>query len=276
MSRVLQYENSVHATGGNFERASDKVCAVCHSDEGFVERIADGTDTIAAAPANPTPPSCRTCHMIHTNYDSTDLQLRTTSPVTLMLNGETVDLGKGGEANLCAECHQPRLPDPMPTMGDTAHLTLASAYWGPHHGPQGAVLAGTGAFEFSGSQTIAGGPTAHGSDQGGCPQCHMAAAYGVQAGGHTWNMTYTLHGTVDDNTAGCVASGCHSSMADFDKGGVQTDVETMLDSLQTLLNGKGIMSGSGLVAGTYSSDLIEAYYNWAYFDADRSMGVHNP
>ncbi|MEJ2219080.1 MAG: hypothetical protein P8099_21045, partial [Gemmatimonadota bacterium] len=276
LSRVLQYEHSVHYTGGNFERASDKVCAVCHSNEGFVERITNGTDTIATAPSNPTPPNCRTCHMIHTNYDSTDLRLRTTAPVTLLINGKTVDLGKDGEANLCTQCHQPRVAEPMPAFGDTTHITITSPYWGPHHGPQGAVLAGTGAFPFQGSQTITEGPMAHGSSLGGCPVCHMATAYGWQAGGHTWNMTYTLHGSVDENLAGCTSSGCHITATTFDRLGTQTKVAGMLDSLQVLLTSKGIMSGGSLVPGTYTSDLAAAYFNWDYFDQDRSMGVHNP
>jgi hypothetical protein len=267
LSRMIQYEHSVHYTGGNFERAADAACAVCHSHEGFVERIAAGTDTIPAGIDNPTPPNCRTCHMIHTNYDSTDLHLRTLDPVTLLINDSTVDLA--GASNLCIQCHQPRVAEPMPVLGG-ADVHITSPYWGPHHGPQGAVLAGTGAFEFPG--TTESGPMAHGTDAG-CQQCHMATAYGDQAGGHTWNMTYTLHGQVDDNIAGCVT--CHANIADFDRHSVQTDVQALLDSLQVLLNGKGIMTGTALDTGTYSADLAAAYFNWDFFEQDRSLGVHN-
>ncbi|MEJ2186032.1 MAG: collagen-like protein [Gemmatimonadota bacterium] len=275
LSRVLEYEHSVHYTGGNFERARDATCAVCHSHEGFVERIAAGTNTIPAGIANPTPPNCRTCHMIHTNYDSTDLRLRATDPVTLLINDSTVDLGKGGDANLCTQCHQPRKPDPMPVLGDTTMITIPSTHYDMHHGTQGAVLAGTGAFAFKTSVTIVNGPMAHGSDQGGCPVCHMAKAYGVQAGGHTWNMTYTLHGQVEDNTAGCET--CHSIMNDFDYANVQTHVQTLLDSLQVLLQNKGILDSTGtVVTSTFSSDLTAAYLNWTMFEQDGSMGVHNP
>ncbi len=273
LSRVLQYQNSVHYTGGNFERASDAACAVCHSHEGFVERIDAGTNTIPAGIKNPTPPNCRTCHMIHTNYDSTDLRLRTTAPVTLLLNGATVDITPA--SNLCIECHQPRKPDPMPVLGDTAMITIPSTHYDMHHGPQGAVLAGTGAFEFHGSQTITDGPMAHGSTEGGCPVCHMAKAYGDQAGGHTWNMTYTLHGSVVDNTAGCQT--CHAIITDFDYADVQATVQADLDSLEVLLKSRGILDSAGtVVTGTFSSDLTAAYLNWSMFTEDRSMGVHNP
>ncbi|MEJ2678413.1 MAG: hypothetical protein P8174_04960 [Gemmatimonadota bacterium] len=276
LSRMIQYEHSVHYTGGNLARANDPVCAVCHSDEGFVERITNGTDTIAAGITNPTPPNCRTCHMIHTNYDSTDLRLRTTSPVTLLVNDSTVS--GPGASNLCIQCHQPRPAEPMPVLGgDSVHIT--SAYWGPHHGPQGAVLEGTGAFVFAGS-SVTTGPSTHGDTlfNGGCPTCHMATPYGDQAGGHTWNMTYTLHGTVEDNTAGCLAFGCHSIMPDFDKAGVQTNVQGLLDSLEVLLQGKGILDSTGTVVagGTFTSDLTAAYLNWTFFEQDRSLGVHNP
>jgi hypothetical protein len=268
---MIQYEHSVHYTGGNFARANDPVCAVCHSHEGFVERITNGTDTIAAGITNPTPPNCRTCHMIHTDYDSTDLRLRTTAPVTLLVNDSTVDMA--GASNLCIQCHQPRPAEPMPVLGgDSVHIT--SAYWGPHHGPQGAVLAGTGAFVFAGS-TVTTGPSTHGSEAG-CPACHMATPYGDQAGGHTWNMTYTLHGAVDDNTAGCQTCHIHDGITDFNYTGRQTQVQTLLDSLGVLLQGKGIMTGTALDTGMYPADLAAAYFNWDLFDQDRSLGVHNP
>lgn len=274
LSRMIQYEHSVHYTGGNFERAADAACAVCHSHEGFVERLALGTDTIPAGIDNPTPPNCRTCHMIHTNYDSTDLHLRTVAPVTLMLNDSTVDMA--GASNLCIQCHQPRRAEPMPVVGDTAHIAITNTHYDLHHGPQGAVLAGTGAFEFPGTPAVVTGPSTHGTDAG-CQACHMATAYGDQAGGHTWNMTYTLHGAVDDNVAGCETCHIHTGISDFNVDGKQTQVMTLLDSLEVLLQARGIVDSTGtVVVGTYTSDLTAAYLNWSMIGQDRSMGVHNP
>ncbi len=277
LSRMIQYEHSVHYTGGNFARANEADCAVCHSHEGFVERLALGTDTIPAGIANPTPPNCRTCHMIHTNYDSTDLHLRTVAPVTLLVNDSTVDMA--GASNLCIQCHQPRKPDPMPVVGDTAHIFIPSTHYDMHHGPQGAVLAGTGAFVFPGS-TVFTGPSTHGdpAGDGGCQTCHMATAYGDQAGGHTWNMTYTLHGQVDDNIAGCQTCHTHAAITDFDVGGTQTETATLLDSLKVLLQARGILDADSTVVDSayFTSDLTAAYLNWSMISQDRSLGVHNP
>jgi len=69
LAKQVQWQASVHATGGNSERGGSASCAVCHSSEGFSLAIAGGT---AIGIDNPTQPNCRTCHNIHTNYDETD------------------------------------------------------------------------------------------------------------------------------------------------------------------------------------------------------------
>ena len=49
-AKILQYENSVHFTGGNIEGDRGNPCISCHTSEGFVSRIAVGSDTAMAKP----------------------------------------------------------------------------------------------------------------------------------------------------------------------------------------------------------------------------------
>ncbi len=271
LAKEIQAANSGHQTGTTFERnATD--CAPCHTHQGHLEVLATGAETTAAAISDPVPVNCRTCHNIHENYDSTDFSLRGQSPVTMLINGVEVDLGK---SNVCVSCHQPRLPDPLPVLGGAA-VTLGSNRWGPHHGPQSAMVWGTGGYEISGSLSYpASGADATHHDAG-CVTCHMAEPFGAQAGGHTFKMAYDSHGPVD-LVAGCTK--CHSGIKSFDLDGVQTDVSGLMEELRTDLITAGILGDDDLVAnttGAIPSDQAGALLNYLLVEADGSMGVHNP
>jgi hypothetical protein len=279
-SRSIQWDASTHATGGNFERVSsrgDNVCATCHTHEGFIERMATGNWTTVDEVTNPTPPNCRTCHAIHDTYTEADLDVQYTTAFDLQIDGTTVDFGDG---TLCAQCHQPRLPDPMPVSGG-ADVTITSAYWGVHHGPQGGLLGGAGGYEFpeTGSFTY-DGPHFHATDTrgNGCPTCHMANPYGAQAGGHTMFMAYSYHGSDVPNTAGCEE--CHSSAdgwTDFDYASVQTDIAALLVTLKARLETDLLLdAGDHVIPGTMTADQAGAVLNYLMILEDRSDGVHNP
>jgi len=81
-ARQVQYANSLHGSGFTFER-NEADCAICHTSEGFTERIATGSVEIAGDIENPSPVNCRTCHNIHTTYTQADWALTVDSPVTL-------------------------------------------------------------------------------------------------------------------------------------------------------------------------------------------------
>ncbi|HEY9114294.1 MAG TPA: hypothetical protein VIN10_06310, partial [Bacteroidales bacterium] len=135
-SRYLQWSQSGHALNGDYERNSTS-CAPCHTSQGFLERMAAGTQVTSATIDNPMPPNCYACHQIHETYTSADLNLTYDAPVVYWFNpgGEaTPDFGTG---NLCANCHQSRISDPFPTVGSTETYTITSYRWGPHHGPMG-------------------------------------------------------------------------------------------------------------------------------------------
>ncbi len=263
-SRQVQYAASFHGAGFTFER-SGADCAICHTSEGFTERIATGSNKIAGDIQNPSPINCRTCHKVHTSFTKADFALTADAPVKIQLTGDTINLGKG---NLCTNCHQPRWAYKVPEVGG-GDVEITSTRFGPHHGPQSTMLFGLAGYgEFKGSNV-------HASVPDGCTTCHMASAYGKQAGGHTMKMAYEYHGHEVPNVAGCKS--CHSDIKSFDRNGVQTDVEALLDELKALLVAEGLIteSGSGIV-GTFSSEQVGALWNYKMVSEDRSLGVHNP
>ncbi len=270
VARVDQWSNSQHNMGGNFERNSAD-CAPCHTHEGFREFQATGA--VAATISNPTAIGCRTCHNIHTSYERSDFTLAVTGATPFRaayLAGETYDKGA---SNLCVACHQPR-DVTLPTVGG-GDYTVTSSRFGPHHGPQGSLLAGIGGYEVPG--TLAYNNTAHTTMiSNGCVTCHMQEAFGRQSGGHTMKMEYEYHGVTEMNTAGCQS--CHDGIEDFDVNGAVTDLAALGAQLETMLINDGLLTASGsAVAGTYSANKAGALFNYRMiFIEDRSGGVHNP
>lgn len=256
-----QWDNSTHATGGNFERNGSS-CSRCHTSEGFVAYLDTGE---GGEPENPSAIGCFTCHEPHTNYN---FDLRTSDPVELMLGG-TFDQGDG---NLCANCHQGRTPSPE--IPESGTITITNTRFGVHHGPQANILSGSGAYVFAGETY---GSSGHANAvTNGCPECHMASPYGAQAGGHTWNLAYEYHGSVTDLVSGCET--CHPSIDDFSYGDVQEDIEALLATLSDILiNDVGIMNDSEeSVAGDWSVAAAGAFLNYKMILEDRSLGIHNP
>ncbi|MFC1847633.1 hypothetical protein ACFLW5_02335 [Chloroflexota bacterium] len=263
-ARQIQWASSAKATGGNFER-NGTACAFCHTNEGFLTGSAD-TQEVAAAPDNPSPIQCRTCHEIHTTYTAADWALRTTAPVTILTTGDTYDKG---ESNLCANCHQPRVTAPPPQMGG-GDVEITSTRYGPHHGPQSAMILGTGGYgDYTGSKVHYDYTT------DACVECHMATAYGAQAGGHTFGVGYEYHEALRPNLAACES--CHSGIEDFDRNGAQTEVQALFDEAEALLVANGLMkAGGSVIPQTVSEAQAGAVYNWKMVQEDRSIGTHNP
>ena len=261
----VQYGESLHGSGYTFER-NGADCAVCHTSEGFTNGLAVGVNELDAAVENPSPVNCRTCHNIHTTYTAADWGLTVSSPVTLELTGDTLDMDKG---NLCSTCHQPRWSYEIPQAGG-GDYEITSTRFGPHHGPQSTMVAGLAGYgDYDGSSVH------YNAVAEGCVSCHMADAYGKQAGGHTFAMGYEYHGALRPNLAGCES--CHSGIESFDHNGAQTEIEALLEEVRELLVAQGLITetGSG-IAGTFSSEQAGALWNYKTVEEDRSLGIHNP
>lgn len=268
--KETQWAASGHATNGNFERnAAD--CAPCHTSQGFIETLGTGDKVCATAIANPMPQNCYTCHSIHDTYTEDDWALTNTEPQKFWMNDVTSDQGKG---NMCIRCHQGRELTPYPDLTNpTGTVTITSSRYGPHHGPQGMLFAGTGGMEIGTGYTNSSHTNLLTNS---CVDCHMGEAYGVQAGGHQMGMTYLYHGASavwEGNCISCHTDGAtlHSKVED-----AQLEIVTLTDSLGTILKNKGHISSSGsVVTGDYTNLEAAIIYNYKYIEEDKSKGVHN-
>jgi hypothetical protein len=260
-SKSAQSALTTHQLGRGWYYAGGRSsCTACHSSEGFVEMVATGKgiEDFETATANPSPPNCRTCHEIHTTYTEADFALRTTEPVELLIGG-TYDQGDG---NLCANCHQPR----RNIVAEDGIVNVSSTHWGPHHGPQSAMLLGIGGALATGS------PSVHYMVvEDGCPQCHLA------------EDNHMLTASEDS----CQV--CHAEADGFDIDGVQTEVEELIVELEGLLVDKGLLAVAPHepwhegppevhpVVGKYPEAEAGALWNYIMIQVeDGSKGVHNP
>jgi len=249
------WSESMHGTGESYGRGTSAGCAGCHSGGGFSAMVAAGLtpDTVEAGDPKPTRQDCRACHQIHTSYTNTDWALETTDPVVLYAFEEvTYDGGKG---NLCANCHQPRRTIAAPDPND--NIAVTSTHWGPHHGPQSAMLLGIG-----GGGDVVGTISPHAVlVKSTCVSCHIS-----ENGAHTFEAV----------EASC--TGCHPDADGFDVGGVQTEVAALIAELGELLVAKGLLDEEGHpVVGEYPSAQAAALWNYIMIEIeDGSLGVHNP
>jgi formate-dependent nitrite reductase cytochrome c552 subunit len=264
-AKLFQYSNSGHATGDTYLRNSSG-CAVCHTSQGFLEVAGTQNMETAATVADPLPVNCYACHEIHRTYTAEDWALTQGDPVTFWYTQETIDNGTG---NMCINCHQARVPDPLlPAVGETAMLEITNKRWGPHHGPQGQLFAGVGGYEFGGSYEN----SAHTNLlENGCVTCHMGPAVGNLAGGHQMGM--------DDEgdllTTGC--NECHDDGIDAIVEEKQAEIVMLMDELRVLLFDQGLIDDEDYVAvpATLNEVQAGAIFNFKFLEEDQSHGIHN-
>jgi len=246
------WSTSVHGSGTAADYAGGRDgCTGCHSGASFSKMVAAGETpaTYSGTAADVTHQDCRTCHQIHTTYTGADWALETTAPVTLYaFEGVTFD---GGDGNLCAVCHEPRTA----FTATDGIVKVTSTHWGPHHGPQSAMLLGVG------GAGVEGKPAAHYSmTENSCVTCHLGE-----------NQNHTFLPTV----AACQE--CHADAENFDINGTQTEVAEQLEKLAAALEEKGMLEDDEPVVGDYPEAEAAALWNYIYINhEDKSMGVHNP
>jgi len=250
--KTFPWETSMHASGRGWTYAGARgSCTACHSGASFQAMVAAGVgpnefDTVTAV----TPPDCRACHQVHTTYTGADWALETTDPVALYaFEDVTYDGGKG---NLCANCHQPR----RVIAAEDGIVNWSSSHYGPHHGPQTAMLMGLG-----GAGEVVGEAGAHYTMVADtCVTCHLG-----EGDSHFFAPEMVS------------CTGCHADAEDFDINGVQTEVEEKLHALHEALVAKGMLDEEGhSVPGEYPEAEANALWNYIFIaDEDSSLGVHN-
>jgi hypothetical protein len=210
-------------------------------------------DTWEGDIADVTHQDCRTCHEIHTTFTGADWALETTADVVLYAFEDVTYAG--GDGNLCANCHQPRRQ--IAEADADGNIEVTSTHWGPHHGPQSAVLMGVGGA----GEAAEGKPSAHYSMvEGTCSTCHLG-----EGDNHTFQPSI----------AAC--TGCHADIEDFDFSGLQTEVDEKLHELEEKLEAAGMYHDGHPVVGSYPAAQAQAMWNYIMLSVeDASHGVHNP
>jgi len=281
VTKMQQFAMARHGPGVYTRDAG--LCVNCHSHQGFLARIATG---VWAEPTEPIEDvasmNCRTCHQIHTTYTDADFAFTRSGAVEFEVAGVTVDMATtlSSAPNLCIGCHQARPSGYEMPVIDGSPITLTSSSFGPHYGGQGDMLAGIGLFDFDSGSTL-GGKHSHMTSRvtKGCPTCHMAP--GVYNGGHTWAMRDVREGRTSANTTGCET--CHVGLSTFDRNGVQTLVQTLEDSLGTIMLDLGAMTWDStraryraVTTDPVPANIAAAIWNLQSVHYDKSKGIHNP
>lgn len=255
--KKVSWETSLHNTGASAAYAGGRDgCAACHSGGTFKEMIAAGAhpgnyegDTMEV-----THQDCRTCHQIHMTYTGDDWALTTDADV-MVYAFEDVTF-KGGSGNLCGTCHQPR--SAIAEADADGNIEVTSTHWGPHHGPQTAMLLGVG-----GGGEVEGVAAAHYSMvDNSCVGCHVGE-----------NDSHSFAPVLGS----CVA--CHEGIESFDLNGLQTEVDAQLAELEEQLVAAGLWDAAEdhPVVGVYPAAQAQALWNYIYIaHEDSSRGVHNP
>lgn len=270
-----QWKESMHATGGNAAYANRAGCVQCHTSQGFLEYIAEGSTAAISVPSNPMQINCATCHKIHQTYSGADWALTKPGAQTLEVKYAGADVvWDKGTSNQCVFCHQSRAVTPAPAVNG-ADFNLANSRMGPHHGPNANLILGKTPFELPGEAHPTTNPH---STASGCITCHMSTPYGYQAGGHNMGVWYDSHGTPMMLKTGCTT--CHTNATSLDSkiAELTTDVKDKMDRLEAQLLAAGIYnSATGLAkTGTFKANAVLAYLNYNTIKEDRSNGVHNP
>ncbi|MDD3732889.1 MAG: hypothetical protein PHU88_11000 [candidate division Zixibacteria bacterium] len=262
-----EWQNSIHASGNNvdYTNRGGRNCPQCHDHQGFVDYVSTG---VISPPYNQVSAiHCFTCHSPH---ERGNLTLRVESSYTLANN----DIFNHGSANLCVNCHH----STFNANSITDSVTLSNR-WGPHHGPQGDLLVGTGGYEYE-DYVYETSPHAFAVDDA-CIGCHMGNPEihnGYQTGGHSFNMVYINEKENDTITlvSLCADSACHPGAVTYDINGAQTEIEGLLEDLRVLLYAGGYIDDENLPTSVkVNKEIAGAVLNFLLIYEDRSRGIHN-
>jgi hypothetical protein len=261
-------------------------CRNCHTTAGFIDANDPGMNEFGEeVPVRATFKegiTCAACHDPHAAGGQIH-QLRDLQSVELS-NGEVVT--EGGAGLVCMNCHKSRRDAESYVYGN------ASRHFGPHHGPQGDMIAGANAIEYDQDMPS----SSHISVvEESCAQCHMQEtpsdipAYAEnQVGGHSFSLHY------DDGTNAPIyltetCMSCHGEIEDFNFGGTDYDLDGMVEGVQEEI--EGLLHDLGVLLPPYGDPAVDMYtlypqfntlelkraaYNYLFVEEDGSHGVHNP
>lgn len=267
---LAQFEESRHNLSPTYVRRgtdASPVCSRCHTTEGFQVYLATGEEAPLEESSHI---SCFACHAPHSNEN---FALRKQGSTEMFVGGPY----DKGESNTCVVCHQAR--PPIPAIESTTLIT--STRWGPHYGPQGNLLAGTGFYPLPGSTYDNGG--AHNvAIAKGCVSCHMASLpENTLAGGHTFAINYESGDNVLVNSKGCTCHNWNDQTATTMADNYQASFDSSLSELGDLLFARGWLNSAKTQVTINASapttpEARGIVFNYLMLMQDKSGGVHNP
>lgn len=271
--------------------------AVCQNSTPVTFTLNTGTGKYSndyAAPADKAygELGCPTCHVnLHTSYTDADFFPLTTTaavPMTMWAGTKTINLTQdNSKSNLCIKCHQPRPFTASNTDGnvidyaslasnktdvfyDSTAANMASnkikvAYrTHTHYGTVGAICAGMGGVEFSGSLPYQN--SAHAA-VASCQDCHMADING-KAGGHTFSVI--------GNFKGCNVSGCHDvAPISATSSGLWLTPRSAIKTLLATLSGK-LKEGGVEIMNRNGDGTSNLWYGITTNNYDGYLNVYDP
>ncbi|MBN1575353.1 MAG: hypothetical protein JW913_02295 [Chitinispirillaceae bacterium] len=266
-AKKFEWSTTEHAIGKGFAAALGKSsCARCHTGHGFITQTVDGKPKTDIDTLNMSNINCRTCHKIHTAYDTTDWDLSTVKKAGLAAKpADSINMGKG---NLCVNCHQALSINPIDTATAPDSFKVTSRFFGAHFGPQTNILIGTGGCESICSTTTKPTVFPLTSVENGCVACHVSNADGEN---HLFMPSKRAVAAVN-------------SSINVDT--TRAKVDTLLAELRDSLVARNIIKkdstakiGFSLVPGTagtmFPKAVAGACWNYLFIRQDKSHGVHN-
>jgi hypothetical protein len=271
------WANSMHAVTTT-DPAGNATCVGCHTGTAFIARMNGATITDTTYHSI----DCYTCHEPHgLTAPSTATHLIRNMKSATLANGTAVTTA--GEGILCMQCHQARV-----NAATYVDSTAGSAHFGPHEGPQSDMLMGTNGYTYG--QQIPSSAHQY-VVQNTCVDCHMQTVAStdpafLNAGDHTFKTTYAPTGkAAEDLVAACQT--CHGPevtsfnfpLFDYNGdgviNGVQSEVQSLMDQLSTMLPPNNSVKSSLTIDSTWTKAQLEAAYNWTFVTNDGSRGIHN-
>jgi hypothetical protein len=239
-------------------------CNYCHLTEGYLG-LWDAANYTAPnfADGKAHAVTCGACHDAHDNH--TVKMVRAQSTITLP-NPTGATITGWGKGLSCGNCHRDR----RSASQIDGHMNNGSASFGPHGSPQSNMLVGVGSYKIPGmayTDTASEHTATRLPDM--CVDCHMMKT------GTAPHYTDRGH-TFEPKVAKCAAA-CHPGVTNFDYNGVQTEIDSLLATLDSLILRNTELVTIEDVGDTSKSTLDERRAAWAWFFVtnDGSHGVHN-
>ena len=294
--KTAEWNNSRHAVATRSPSGAGRgACVRCHTASGFAEFTATGTEVIAN-----TTYEAITCAACHDPHDAANPhQLRAANEYTLPEGTTVTNVGFGA---LCMTCHHSRNGS---AVENVAKFQLNQPSWaggvgfGPHDSTAGDMIEGVNGITY-GKYIPSGSHSYVIKDV--CVGCHIQEVPAsdpafTKVGGHTFAMSY-LDGTNRvDRTEICQS--CHGPIEHFNMvrkdynedgviEGIQTEVQSLLDRLSTLVpnsqyradgnyqaDGQVKSIGRTSVKTNWPAKFLNAAWNHMFVNVEGSHGIHN-